>query len=263
MATHGLFSGCAAVTRPSPSSPRPFWTSGRPTIPTRPRRSARSCGGRGDSGASPQRSGRPRPAVPTLGRLSTGQDELYAAVRRCLTDVSVPAGHRLAAALVLLFGQPLSRICRLRVDELEPGPDGTVTLSLGRVPLTLHPPLADIALAAAAGAVHDAVRTGVGTGFTEQPGWLFPGLPLTKHADPTTLSDRVGSLLPGNIRGHRNTALLTLARDVPPVVLADLLGLHPNTAERWRNLAGGSRTAYTAARRTPAAPTARPPTPGL
>lgn len=47
------------------------------------------------------------------------------------------------------------------------------------------------------------------------------------------LSERLGPLLPGQVCGHRNTALLTLARDVPPVVLADLLGLHPNTAERW------------------------------
>jgi hypothetical protein len=56
---------------------------------------------------------------------------------------------------------------------------------------------------------------GVGTGFSQTPVWLFPGLPLTKHADPTTSSERLGPLLPGNIRGHRNTALLTLAREVP------------------------------------------------
>lgn len=190
----------------------------------------------------------PNLAAVATGRLSTGQQELYAAARRCLTDASVPAGHRLAAALVVLHGQPLTRICRLRVDDPQAGPDGSTTISLGRVPLTLLPPLDDVAQAAAAGAIRDAVRTGVSTGFTGQPVWLFPGLPLTKHADPTTLSDRVGSLLPGNIRGHRNTALLTLARDVPPMVLADLLGLHPGTAERWRNLAGGSLAAYTAAR---------------
>lgn len=55
-------------------------------------------------------------------------------------------------------------------------------------------------------------------------------------------------LLPGNIRGHHNTALLALASDVRPVVLADLLGLHPNTSERWRHLAAGGLAVYAAAR---------------
>ena len=31
-----------------------------------------------------------------------------------------------------------------------------------------------------------------------------------------TLFDRIGALPPGSVRGHRNTALLTLACDVPP-----------------------------------------------
>ena len=53
--------------------------------------------------------------------------------------------------------------------------------------------------------------------------------------------------MPGNIRGHRNTALLTLASEVPPVVLADLLGLHPITIDRWAVLPGGSPATYAAA----------------
>jgi hypothetical protein len=49
---------------------------------------------------------------------------------------------------------------------------------------------------------------------------------MTKPLDPTALRSQLDAVLPGNIRGHRNTALITLAREMPPVVLADLLGLH-------------------------------------
>lgn len=141
----------------------------------------------------------------------------------------------------------MTRICRLRVDDLQADADGHTTLQLGRTPLTLLEPLAEIAHVAAQTALTDAARAGVSTGFTSTPTWLFHGLPLTKHTDPTTLSDRIHALLPGNIRGHRNTALLTLAQDIPPAVLADLLGLHPNTVETWRALAAGSPAAYVAA----------------
>ncbi|MEV0638521.1 hypothetical protein AB0I77_26980 [Streptomyces sp. NPDC050619] len=37
--------------------------------------------------------------------------------------------------------------------------------------------------------------------------------------------------------------------DLPPMVIADLLGIHPKTAERWATLAGGYWFDYWAARR--------------
>ncbi|WP_157880717.1 hypothetical protein [Streptomyces sp. Root1310] len=37
--------------------------------------------------------------------------------------------------------------------------------------------------------------------------------------------------------------------DLPPMVIADLLGIHPKTAERWATLAGGNWCEYLAARR--------------
>jgi len=45
-------------------------------------------------------------------------------------------------------------------------------------------------------------------------------------------------------RRARNTALLELAREVPPGIIADLLGLTPKTADKWRDLAGGNWTTY-------------------
>ncbi|MFE2490004.1 hypothetical protein ACFXI6_50575 [Streptomyces mirabilis] len=37
--------------------------------------------------------------------------------------------------------------------------------------------------------------------------------------------------------------------DLPPMVIADLLGIHPKAAERWATLAGGNWSEYLAARR--------------
>ena len=37
--------------------------------------------------------------------------------------------------------------------------------------------------------------------------------------------------------------------DLPPMVIADLIGIHPKTAERWATLAGGNWSEYLAARR--------------
>jgi hypothetical protein len=49
-------------------------------------------------------------------------------------------------------------------------------------------------------------------------------------------------------RSTRNTALLALAADLPAPVLADILGLHVDTASRWVTYAKQDWSAYVAAR---------------
>ncbi|MFE7403602.1 hypothetical protein [Streptomyces sp. NPDC057557] len=50
------------------------------------------------------------------------------------------------------------------------------------------------------------------------------------------------------IRPARTTALVQLAEDLPPAVLAPLLGFHGITAEQWRRRAATDWTAYLQAR---------------
>jgi hypothetical protein len=50
-------------------------------------------------------------------------------------------------------------------------------------------------------------------------------------------------------RAARNTAMMDALVDLPPMVIADLLGIHPKTAEPWATLAGGNWSEYLAARR--------------
>lgn len=49
-------------------------------------------------------------------------------------------------------------------------------------------------------------------------------------------------------RAARNTAVMEALADMPPIVISDLFGMHPRTAERWAALAGGSWSEYLVSR---------------
>lgn len=65
--------------------------------------------------------------------------------KQLLTDPSIDPADRFAGCLVLLYAQPLTRIAALRRSAIRVSPDGTATLSLGREPVELPPPLAGLA----------------------------------------------------------------------------------------------------------------------
>jgi hypothetical protein len=80
------------------------------------------------------------------------------------------------------------------------------------------------------------------------PRWLFPGLtPGRPTSQPVTLKLRALGI---DARTARNAALIFLANDLPVPILADVLGLHITTAERWAHLAKRDWTAYIAERVT-------------
>ena len=71
----------------------------------------------------------------------------------------------------------------------------------------------------------------------------MPGQPIANHALTTRLSR-----YDINVRIARNGALAALAADLPAAVLADLLGMHINTAVRWVKYVGRDWADYIAAR---------------
>jgi len=77
-----------------------------------------------------------------------------------------------------------------------------------------------------------AVSTGTARGLASTDHWLFPGRKPGRAAHPATLANRLRRL-GVEPRAARNSALLHLAEHLPARVLADLLGLHIVTAERW------------------------------
>jgi hypothetical protein len=79
------------------------------------------------------------------------------------------------------------------------------------------------------------------------PRLLFPGMvpgrPISPHAMTQKLN-RHGI----TVRAARNGALAALAADLPAAILADLLGMHVNTAIRWVIYARRDWTDYLADR---------------
>ena len=84
-----------------------------------------------------------------------------------------------------------------------------------------------------------------GVGSPAATTWLFPGHLPGRPITPDTLGERLRALGIYAQTGRR-AALLDLAAQLPAAVLADLLGLHENTAARWMHQAGGDWSRYAA-----------------
>lgn len=143
-------------------------------------------------------------------------------------DVELPA--RVAGILVLLLGQPVTRLVALERSDVTHD-DGRVLLALGREPVQLPPPLATLVLRLAEEA-------------TGTP-WLFPGAKPGAPIGAERMQRRLRQLgVP--VRNGRSGALLSLAGTLPPSILADLLGYCDDTANAWRQAAGGDWARYAA-----------------
>lgn len=183
---------------------------------------------RGDSSARP---------VDLEGRVKTA--------RRLLHDDDLDPADRVAGALVVIYAQPLSRICRLTLDDLtlENG-DVSVRFGKGVKEAVLMPePLGSLLCK-----LPWRRQVGIsGKLAGDSSRWLFPGRQAGRHQHPEYLRIRLKKLGIES-RPSRNAALIQLAAEIPAVVLADTLGIHPRTATDWAEKAGGNWTNYVALR---------------
>ena len=169
------------------------------------------------------------------------EDERWEQVEWLLSDDGVDLSLRVAGLLALLFGQHLSRVVRLRWSQVVI--DSGVSIRLGSDDIRLPPRLDELLAGLRANTGHAAVSHG---------DWLFPGGTPGRPLTVEQLRKRLAGL--GIVlRPTRQAALLQLASELPAPVLADLLGLHPNTAVEWVRTARGDWAAYAAT-----GPTRRP-----
>jgi len=184
-----------------------------------------------------------RLTVPTRGHRdgpATHPDQRWTLLARLLHDDTLDLTDRVAGALLLCYGQQLSRITTLTRDQITHRDDGTVLLRLGRGEITVPEPLAGLLLELL---THG--RTYVGVGAPTTTPWLFPGHLPGQPLTAARLGERL-RLLGIRAQAARRATLTQLATTLPAAVLADLLQIHPTTAVHWVNQAGGDWNRYAA-----------------
>jgi hypothetical protein len=165
----------------------------------------------------------------------------WSIARRLVHDDTLDIADRVAAALVVLYAQPISRIVMLTTADIHTA-DGTVTVALGTDQLELPEPFATLITQ-----LPHRRRDGAAAHLPSP--WLFPSARAGRHATPRAVSTRL-QRLGIQPRAMRQAALIQLAAEIPPAMLAGILGIHPTTAVKWTRLAGGSWTTYAAASRS-------------
>ena len=173
-----------------------------------------------------------------------GDDQRWGVARRLLADDTVETRDRVAALLLLLYAQPAARITRLTRANVQVD-DHDVRLRLGEDHVVLPSPLSELIQR-----LPEQMPAGMARNLVDGDLWLFPGRRPGHPMSPTTMSTRLRKL--GiEPRAARNSALLQLGAELPSLVLADLLGIHINTAEHWNAAAGARWTNYAATRPSP------------
>ena len=163
----------------------------------------------------------------------------WSIARRLVHDDTLDTADRVAAALVVLYAQPIIRIVALTSTDVHTL-DGAVTVALGSDRLELPEPFATLITRLP----HR--RRGGAAAHLPSP-WLFPSARAGRHATPRAVSTRL-QRLGIQPRAMRQAALIQLAAEIPPAMLAGLLGIHPTTAVKWTRLGGGNWTTYAATR---------------
>ncbi|MEU9623871.1 hypothetical protein [Streptomyces sp. NPDC048155] len=163
------------------------------------------------------------------------EDEARNELLRCFNDTALPLDVRVAAALVRLYALSLTRIVELTEDHISRDQEHTY-LAVNQHPFVLPPKLARL--------IDDQLRHSTPRhSTTAGRRYLLPGQSPGRPRNPLGLADTLRHHgLPA--RAARNTAMMDALVDLPPMIIADLLGIHPKTAERWATLAGENWSEY-------------------
>ncbi|OHV73637.1 hypothetical protein [Pseudofrankia sp. BMG5.36] len=157
-------------------------------------------------------------------------------LRRLLTDDTPALRTRVAAVLVLLYAQPLSRIVRLTTADILLDGD-QVLIRLRDPPSPVPEPFAALLLA-----LRDS-RTNMRTATNPNSPWLFPGRRSGQPLRPEGLATLLRELgIPTRL--GRTAALRQLVLQAPAPVVASTLGFHHSHTARLVGDAGGTWSHY-------------------
>ncbi|MEW6154671.1 MAG: hypothetical protein AB1673_11875 [Actinomycetota bacterium] len=161
-------------------------------------------------------------------------------LRRLLDPSTGCLEHRVAAMMLVLLGQPFTRIAALTLsDVVVEGEEVSLRLGAGFAPVP----------APFSGIVADLIGGGPNLNTASNPTspFLFPGRSADKHLLPSTL--RTAAIQMGiDITGARTGALRQLVLDCPPPVVSEALGYSYQAIDRHAQRAGSPWSSYAALR---------------
>jgi hypothetical protein len=168
---------------------------------------------------------------------SLTQDQRLAWLKELLQGDAETLPYRVAGTLLLLYAQPLVRVAALETTAIVLTPR-ELHISLGKEPAPVPEPFAGMLRHHLNNRPN--LRTAGGAVATP---WLFPGYHAGKHLDPQSIMFRLREL--GiNLLGARNAALQKLVAEVPPPLVAELLGYSYQVAHRHAEIAAQPWSRY-------------------
>lgn len=148
--------------------------------------------------------------------------------------------ERTAALLLLIYGQPLTRISRMRLDQLFISVE-EVTIRFATDSLRVPEPFAAVVRA------HVNALPNLNTSTHSDNGWLFPGRRPGQPIHQSTLMNRLRDA--GiDLRGAKNAALRELVLQMPAPIVADSVNYSYSVTEQHRRSAGAQFLDYLAKR---------------
>jgi hypothetical protein len=170
---------------------------------------------------------------------SMGPDERWSLARWLLRDQTLDPQDRVAGLLILLYGQPASRVVAIPRSAVEFS-ERSVFITLADDPIEVPEQLGK--------AVTQLCQQPTTSGHRNvQHAWLFPGRWPGRHLTPGALTRRMGRLGVA-VKPSRTAALQELAGDIPVPLLSELLGISTTSAARWAAVANRDWSTHPALR---------------
>ncbi|MFF5211011.1 hypothetical protein [Streptosporangium sp. NPDC000396] len=195
---------------------------------------------------------RPLKLMPHTARRAaplTAQQRL-ALLGEILIDQTGPPHARVAAILLLLYAQPVSRLVRLTLaDVIRDGEQ--VLIRFGTPPSPVPAPFATTLLG------YLANRSNMRTATNPASTWLFPGRRAGKPLRPEWLAKQIRQLGISTLPA-RGAALRQHIQASPAPIIADALGFHPVTTAKLAAETGATYNRYAPGDHTQS-PLPRPP----
>lgn len=167
-------------------------------------------------------------------------DEQIEQLKHLFTHPDMTAQDRLMAALILVFGQPTHRVVALQWKDITIR-DGAQAITLGKHPVILEPPLDELVVAVSQSVANRQTAANAVTS------WVFPGYRPGSHLTASHVRIRLKKLGFPSLATRIGT-WQSITQTTPPPVLADALGVSPQTAIRHARRGSGQYGAYVADR---------------